>query len=76
MEDGFGAINLRLEKIDENKINEIDNDLARLQEDYYKFKEETNNNIKNILDTLPRKADKDELHQLEAKLLEKLNEML
>jgi biotin-(acetyl-CoA carboxylase) ligase len=47
-----------------------------LKNDLSRFKDETNEKIQSILDQLSRKAEKQDLHLLEAKLLEKLNEML
>jgi len=57
-------------------VKELVNDFNELKEDYLKFKEDTSNNIKNILEKLLRKAEKEDLHLLETKMLEKLNDML
>ena len=51
-------------------------DINKLKSDLGLFKDDTTEKINNILEQLSRKADKQDLHLLEAKLLEKLNEML
>lgn len=54
----------------------MQDDLKRLQNELIKLRDETNERLNNFQDQLNRKADKQDLHLLEAKLLEKLNEML
>ncbi len=66
----------KLENFDANLLKELEAELRRLGSDYQKFKDDNGNTIKSIVEQLMRKADKEEMLALEAKLLEKLNEML
>lgn len=66
----------KLENFDSNLLKELEAELRRLGADYQKFKDDNGNTLKSILEQLMRKADKEELIALEARLLEKLNEML
>jgi hypothetical protein len=55
----------------------VDNDLLnKLKQEIQRLRDEYGSIFKNINDALGKKADKDELTELEARLLEKLNEML
>jgi signal recognition particle GTPase len=62
--------------IDESFANGLESDFKKLKAELQKMKEEYGANFKNINEALNRKADKDELADLEARLLEKLNEMI
>ena len=54
----------------------MQDDIKQLQNELLRVKEDTNEKFQNMQDQVNRKADKQDLHLLEAKLLEKLNEML
>jgi hypothetical protein len=47
-----------------------------MKQEFQIFRVESQNYMKLLQESLLRKADKDELHQLEIKLIEKLNELL
>ena len=51
-------------------------ELARLREEFNKFRDDTNSNIKYLHDSLGMKADKQDLLELEARIMDKLNEII
>jgi hypothetical protein len=68
--------NLGSGEVDDQMMKEIDTDLQKLKSEFYKFRDLTGNNFKNLEDMVNKKADRDELLDLEARIMEKLNEML
>lgn len=65
-----------MENVDEGWLKEVDSDLQKFKSEFYKFRDEIVSSHKTLQDHLNSKVDKDELAELEARLLEKLNEML
>jgi hypothetical protein len=64
------------EGADDGWLKEIDSDLQKFKSEFYKFREEIVGSHKSLQDHLNAKVDKDELNEMEARLLEKLNEMI
>jgi hypothetical protein len=62
--------------LDDKWAQNMEQEFENLRNEFIKFRDETNNNLKNVNDTLPRKADKEDLNELEQRLLERINEML
>ena len=65
-----------LEGADDGWLKDIDSDLQKFKAEFYRFREEIVSGHKSLQDHLNAKVDKDELSELEARLLEKLNEMI
>lgn len=51
-------------------------EVSQLKKDYDQFKQDTNGNLKFLGDSLNLKADKNDLHELEARIMDKLNEII
>ena len=66
----------RVEGADEVWLKELDNDLQKFKSEFYRFRDEIVGSHKSLQDHINVKVDKDELSELEARLLEKLNEMI
>lgn len=72
----MNAAEKKLNAFDEQALKQMQDDIRKLQNELMKLREEMNDKFNNVQEQLNRKADKQDLHLLEAKLLEKLNEML
>ncbi len=51
-------------------------DLNALKAEFYKFRDDASNKFSALNDALGRKADKQELAELEARIMDKLNEIM
>ena len=76
VEELAAIIKTKLEGFDENFLKDLEQELSQLKQDFQLFRVEYQNSMKFLQEALLRKADKDELHQLEIKLIEKLNELM
>lgn len=60
----------------EGELNNLANELNKLKNEFNGFREDTSGNMKFLNDSLGMKADKNELLDLEARIMEKLNEII
>ena len=61
---------------DGERVTDLENELRLLKQDYSKFKDDVGNSFKVMNDLLNKKVDKQDLIDLENRLIDKLNEML
>ncbi|CDW80316.1 UNKNOWN [Stylonychia lemnae] len=76
LDDFMNEANKKLGAVDESVIRRLQDELNRLRNEFIGYRDDNDNNIKNIFEQLLNKADKDELQKLENRIMEKLNEML
>ena len=62
--------------VDEKWVKDLESELKRLKAEMQKFKDDTTNTFNVVNETLERKADKEDLLDLEQRLLAKINEIL
>ena len=62
--------------LDEHAFSNLDEEFKKLKNDYLRFKDDTTGNFKNFGIQLDHKASKEELAHLEARIMDKLNELI
>jgi transcription termination factor NusB len=62
--------------VDMGMFKDLEDEVHRLQSALQKLGDEYANGFKNLQDQINKKADKEQLLELEARIMEKLNEML
>lgn len=60
----------------EKAMKDLESQIKILRADLNKLTDETGNNFKNHQDQINKKADKQDLDDLEARIMEKMNEMI
>lgn len=62
--------------LDQDYLRDLEGELSKLKNYFMKFKDETVSNMKAFQEGLNKKADRQELDELEARIMDKLNEIL
>ncbi len=64
------------ESVDLNMFKDLEEEVNNLKQGFMKLQDEYSSNFKNLQDQINKKADKEQLLELEARIMEKLNDML
>ena len=64
------------ESVDLNMFKDLEEEVNNLKQAMMKLQDEYSSNFKNLQDQINKKADKEQLLELEARIMEKLNDML
>ena len=64
------------ESVDLNMFKDLEEEVNNLKQAFMKLQDEYSSNFKNLQDQINKKADKEQLLELEARIMEKLNDML
>jgi len=57
-------------------LKNLEEELNKLKNEFLMFRDDTFDNMKSLQDGLNKKADRDELVELEARIMDKLNEII